>query len=65
MPRPVKKRTAKTYRRDVEALGRLRTALLVDLEIDSDLRKQALDNIDTLIGSLAEILKEHEKQPTL
>ena len=64
MPRPIKKRTAKSYRRDVEALGRLRTAIQVDLDIDRDLQTNAITEIDTLITTLAAIIRNTEQQPT-
>ena len=63
MPRPIKKRTAKSYHRDIEALGRLRTAIKLDLAIDHQLQVKAASDIDTLTETLSRILQQQPQQP--
>lgn len=60
MARPIKKRTAKSYQRDVEVLGRLRTAIQIDGDVDFALQSKALENIDALIATLAAILQKQQ-----
>ena len=52
MSRPIKKRTAKTYARDVESLGRLRTAILMDNSLDAVARGKAVVQLDKLVNEL-------------
>jgi hypothetical protein len=55
MSRPIKKRTAKSYARDIEALGRLRTAILMDSSIDAVAMGKAMVQLDKLVGALIEL----------
>jgi hypothetical protein len=55
MSRPIKKRTAKSYARDIEALGRLRTAILMDNSIDAVAMGRAMVQLDKLVSALIEL----------
>lgn len=55
MARPVKRRNVKSYQRDIEALGRLRTALVMDSSLDWTLVKSTIENIDSLMRSLRDL----------
>lgn len=61
MPRPIKKRTAKSYLRDVEALNRLRMAIRIDPGLDVEQADRAIVHIDRLVGSLLILIEEREK----
>ena len=52
MARPVKVRTAKSYTRDIETLGRLRTAILMDKSVDAVLAGDAIAKLDQLVKAL-------------
>jgi len=59
MARPILVRTVRTYQRDVEHLGRLRTALRLDTTIDPAIADRAAKLIDKLtleLGRLADSL---------
>jgi hypothetical protein len=56
MSRPVKARTVKSYGRDVETLGRLRTALVLDSSVNQDVRARAIQHIDGLIEELSVLM---------
>ena len=58
MARPVKKRVVKSYFRDIETLGRLRTALLQDTTCDWTVAKNAISQIDALTSSLRELARK-------
>ena len=60
MARPVEKRTVRTYRRDVEHLSRLRTAIRMDTDLGKKLATKAVTEIDTLTDTLLAIIKESE-----
>lgn len=47
--RPTKKRTAKSYARDVESLSRLRMAILLN---EGERGQKAVEGIDTLVKAL-------------
>lgn len=57
MARPVKKRTVVSYRRDVEALTRLRSAIKLDPDLTKPLADKTCVDIDTLIDSINELIK--------
>ena len=56
--RPIKKRTAKTYQRDIEALGRLRTAIRLDRKLDLTKSSRAVKDLDKLVDSLLDLIGE-------
>lgn len=60
MPRPVKGRTAKTYKRDVESLTRLRMALKLDPKLPKPRVDKVSREIDTVINSLVELINLQE-----
>jgi len=55
MARPVKQRNDKSYLREIEQLGRLRTALLMDTSIEYARCNDTVKQIDKLISQLIEI----------
>jgi len=55
MSRPIKKRTAKSYQVDIERLGRLRTALLMDDSIHPAAMGKAIVQLDKLVTALIEL----------
>jgi hypothetical protein len=61
MPRPVKRRTVQSYRRDVETLTRLQTAIKLDSKLGKPLATKACKDIDTLMGTLIELIRSQEK----
>jgi len=61
MSRPVKRRTVQSYRRDVEHLTRLRTAIKLDSKLDKSLAQKAFSEIDTLMNTLVDLIVEREK----
>jgi len=52
MSRPIKRRRVENYNRDVEALGRLRTAIMQDTSLDATAINDAITDIDRLMKSL-------------
>lgn len=56
MPRPIKPRTRQTLRRDVETLGRLRTAISLERELPKVLTTKILGRIDALVEALSEAI---------
>jgi len=52
--RPIVPRTRETYRRDVEALGRLRTAVQLDKQLKPVRVASVLKHIDALVTELVE-----------
>jgi hypothetical protein len=61
MPRPVKRRTVQSYRRDVETLTRLQTAIKLDSKLGKTLAIKACKDIDTLMSTLIELIRSQEK----
>lgn len=57
MVRPVKVRTAETYRRDIENLSRLRSAIRLDVSIESDDQKAICEKIDNLTDDLDRLMR--------
>lgn len=55
MSRPIKKRNVKSYTRDIESLGRLRTAIMMDQSLDWAHANKSIQQIDKLIASLIEL----------
>jgi hypothetical protein len=62
MPRPVKRRTVQSYRRDVETLTRLQTALKLDSKLEKPLVIKAGQEIDMLMNTLIELIRSQEKE---
>ncbi len=60
MPRPVKRRTVQSYRRDVETLTRLQTALKLDSKLGKKLVVRACQEIDILMNTLIELIRTQE-----
>ncbi len=60
MPRPVKRRTVVSYRRDVEHLTRLRTAIKLDSHRLGDLAEKTCTDIDTLLNRLVDCIRKVE-----
>lgn len=56
MARPVSLRTERTYRRDVEHLSRLRTAIQLDLELESEVVIKACEQIDALTRTIRQLI---------
>jgi hypothetical protein len=52
MSRPIKKRTVKSYRRDIEALVRLRTAICLDDKAEPTQARTAIKKIDECVRAL-------------
>lgn len=61
MPRPVKRRTVQSYRRDVETLTRLQTALKLDSKLEKQLVIKAGQEIDMLMNTLIELIRSQEE----
>jgi len=61
MPRPVKRRTVQSYRRDVETLTRLQTALKLDSKLEKHLVIKAGQEIDMLMNTLIELIRSQEE----
>ena len=61
MARPIQKRTAESYQRDIEAIGRLRTAILMDTSLDQKLGKSAVSSLDDSVEKLRAIIKWQEE----
>lgn len=47
--RPIKRRTAISYQRDIEAMGRLRNSIMLDRRLSAELKELALRKIDDTI----------------
>ncbi len=60
MPRPVKRRTVVSYRRDVEHLTRLRTAIKRGSHRLGDLAEKTCTDIDTLLNRLVDCIRKVE-----
>lgn len=48
----MKRRNVQSYKRDIETLGRLRTAILMDSELEHSEVKNAIRALDELISNL-------------
>lgn len=59
---PVKKRTTKSYQRDVEHLTRLRTAIRLDVSLDIGSVDKACASIDSLMKDLANLIRQVDRQ---
>jgi hypothetical protein len=57
MARPVKIRNADTYRRDIENLTRLRTAVRLDRNIEADVQHDIFKDIDSLMDALDRLMR--------
>lgn len=55
MARPVQRRRSQQITREIELIGRLRTALLLDPQLDVKKARLAVEQIDTLLNTLAEL----------
>ena len=55
MSRPIKIRKVKSYARDIESLGRLRTAIQMDGSLDGRAVTRAMQKIDETIRCLIEL----------
>lgn len=60
--RPVKLRTPDALRWEIQSLSRLRSALLIDPDIDRDVRKRLDRKIENLMTELASLLRSRETQ---
>jgi hypothetical protein len=63
--RPIKRRTVKSYTRDIEAIGRLRTAIYMDatlLQTESD---EAVELIDQLVRRLSTFVKKEAENESI
>lgn len=56
MSAPIKVRTSKSYVRDIEALGRLRSAIMIDPSLRAASAAEALTRIDELIRALVALI---------
>jgi hypothetical protein len=61
MSRPVKRRTIKSYGRDIEHLTRLRTAIKLDRTLTNPLAETTCLQIDTLMSHLIELIRMQEE----
>lgn len=64
MPRPVRRRTAEGYKRELEAITRLRTAVLMDSTIDKPLSKQLIADIDKLTDTILLVVRKQPAKKT-
>lgn len=62
MSRPIKRRTAKTYKHDIESLGRLRTAILMDNSINPTMMGTAIVQLDKLVNALIALSGDVERK---
>jgi len=60
--RPVKKRTAKSFKRDMEALMRLRQALMTDSSLNQEDVDDAVNDIESLSRKLAKFVRTSEQR---
>lgn len=58
--RPIGLRKGKTYARDVEALGRLQTAVLQDTRIPREVRGPLADDVDLLKRRVQELVETYQ-----
>ncbi len=58
MPRPVVPRTRRTYQRDLEALSRLRTAIMIDMTLTREAQRVVVKQIDGLTTALVELFEQ-------
>lgn len=56
MARPIKRRYARSYTRDVEYLSRLRITIQLDKALDREVARKAMLAIDGLTDALAELI---------
>jgi len=61
MARPVKKRTGRSYARDVETLVRLRAAIQLDTTIGEGDTSKAAAQIDGLIETIGRLMNRRRK----
>jgi len=61
MARPIKKRNAVSYQREIEQLYRLRAAILLDLNLDMALLLDTISKLDILINSLSALTEDARK----
>lgn len=62
MSRPVKARTADTYQREIQALLRLRSAIVLDSGADKTIADRAIEHIDALVKDVI-ALKDRASGP--
>jgi len=55
MSRPIKRRNVKSYSRDIESLGRLRTAIIMDTTLDWTNASEAVEQIDRLVKCMVKL----------
>ena len=60
MARPVKPRGSKAYRRDIQTLTRLRTALILDKTASESDAREAIRCIDELTETLVKLMPHDE-----
>ena len=60
MARPVKARGTEAYRRDIQTLTRLRTALILDKTANEVDAREAIRCIDALTETLAKLMPHDE-----
>lgn len=65
MARPTKRRTAQSYARDIEAINRLRTAILLDRDADPRVSALAVEQIDTLTRTLVGLIPSDPRADTI
>lgn len=54
-----KRRDGKGYEREIQALTRLRTAIVIETRIDLETHTRMLDEIDALIRSLSDLIRRN------
>ncbi len=57
MPPITKRRTGRGFEREIQALQRLRTAIVLDERIAVDLHSKALEQIDALVTTLTKLMR--------
>lgn len=57
MPKHIKALTASDYTANIEQLGRLRTATVLNADASAELTTKTIGAIDALLGCLAELRK--------
>jgi len=60
MARPAKVRTTETFARDLKTMAHLRTAILIDGDLDAGRAKTAVKHIDDLTEILLEFSREKD-----
>ena len=58
MARPVKKRTGRSYARDVETLVRLQSAIQLDDTIEEGVKDDLTGQISAIVKSLSKLIRE-------